>query len=74
MEDMKCVETVYHSEGNWGGRYPCANTRGLGIDTDGKVRCSVHNLAAAKKRKEARNKRWEERVAKKHCPTCRCRL
>ncbi len=73
MEGMKCVETVYHSQGNWGSRMPCENKRGLCEDTDGKIRCSVHNLAATKKRKAAKTKHWEERIAKKHCPTCRCR-
>ena len=67
-----CAETVYHSQGNWGSRYACENTRGLSVDTDGKVRCCVHNLAKTAKRTEARRKRFEERVAKKHCPSCRC--
>lgn len=70
MEDMKCVETVYHSQGNWGSRYGCANKRGLRKDVDGKMRCAVHNLAAAKRRRDAKLRRRDER---KHCPTCTCK-
>ncbi|KKK77219.1 hypothetical protein LCGC14_2855820 [marine sediment metagenome] len=70
--NIRCIETVYHSQGVWGSRSGCENKRGLREDEDNKVRCSIHNLDATRKRKEAKRLRWKHRVEKKHCLTCRC--